>query len=109
MAQQLYETLLYDMTNRLVQTFQPEQVILFGSYAWGTPNDSSDIDLYVIVPESSERPIQRARRARACIGDVRVALDILVRTRAEADKYRHLYASLECQIFEKGRVLYERN
>ncbi len=109
MAQQLNETLLYDMTNRLVQTFQPEQVILFGSYAWGTPNDSSDIDLYVIVPESSERPIQRARRARACIGDVRVALDILVRTRAEADKYRHLYASLECQIFEKGRVLYERN
>jgi predicted nucleotidyltransferase len=108
-AQQLNETLLYDMTNRLVQTFQPEQVILFGSYAWGNPNDISDIDLYVIVPESSERPLQRARRARTCIGDVRVALDILVRTRAEADKYRHLYASLECQIFEKGRVLYERN
>jgi predicted nucleotidyltransferase len=106
---QIDEALLQNMTNRLVQTFQPEQVILFGSYAWGIPHDGSDIDLYVIVPESSERPLQRARRARACMGDVRVALDILVRTRAEADKYRHLYASLECQIFEKGRVLYERN
>jgi predicted nucleotidyltransferase len=103
------EVLLNDMTSRLVQTFQPEQVILFGSYAWGTPHKGSDIDLYVIVPESSERPLQRARRARACVGNVRVALDILVRTRAEADKYRHLYASLECQIFEKGRVLYERS
>ncbi|HIJ97096.1 MAG TPA: nucleotidyltransferase domain-containing protein [Desulfuromonadales bacterium] len=106
---QLNETLLKEMTNCLVQTFQPEQVTLFGSYAWGTPDDGSDIDLYVVVPESSERPVQRARRARACIGDVRVALDILVRTRTEADKYRHLNASLECQIFEKGRVLYERN
>jgi predicted nucleotidyltransferase len=106
---QLNEALLQEMTRRLVQTFQPEQVILFGSHAWGSPHEGSDIDLYVIVPESSERPLQRARRARACVGDVRVALDILVRTRAEADKYRHLYASLECQVFEKGRVLYERN
>jgi uncharacterized protein len=104
------EALLSEMTNRLVQTFHPDKVILFGSHAWGTPNEASDIDLYVIVPESNERPLQRARRARACVGDdVRVALDILVRTRAEADKYRHLYASLECQVFEKGRVLYERN
>lgn len=103
------ETLLREMTSRLVQTFHPDKVILFGSHAWGTPDEGSDIDLYVVVPESNERPLQRARRARACVGDVRVALDILVRTRAESDKYRHLYASLECQVFEKGRVLYERS
>ncbi|MEI6826713.1 MAG: nucleotidyltransferase domain-containing protein [Desulfuromonadales bacterium] len=106
---QLDETLLTDMTNRLVQTFKPEQIILFGSYAWGIPHNGSDIDLYVVVPESSERPLQRARKARVCVGDVRFALDIIVRTRAEADKYRDVYASLECQIFEKGRLLYERN
>lgn len=106
---QITDALLSELTNRLVEALQPDKVILFGSQAWGTPDDSSDIDLYVIVPESSERPVQRARRARACIGDVRTPLDILVRTRAEADKYRHLYASLECQVFEKGRVLYERH
>jgi predicted nucleotidyltransferase len=103
------EELLQKMTSRLVETFQPDQIILFGSQAWGVPTESSDIDLYVVIPESSERPVQRARRARACIGDLRIPLDILVKTRAEADKYRHLYASLECQIFEKGRVLYERH
>ena len=105
----LDEKMLKDMTDRLVQTFQPDQVILFGSHAWGTPQAGSDIDLYVVVPESSERPLQRARRARACLGDVRVSLDVLVRTRSEADKYRNVYASLECQIFEKGRILYERH
>lgn len=102
------ETLLNEMTRRLVQTFHPDKIVLFGSHAWGTPTDGSDVDLYVIVPESSERPLQRVRRARACLEDVRVAKDILVRTRAEVDKYRNVYASLECQVLEKGRVLYER-
>jgi predicted nucleotidyltransferase len=103
------ETVLNEMTSRLVRAFQPEEIILFGSHAWGIPNEDSDIDLYVIVDESNERPLQRARRARACLEGVRVAKDILVRTRAEAEKYRHVHASLECQVFEKGRVLYERH
>lgn len=102
------EALLKEMTERLVRTFHPEQVILFGSHAWGTPDEGSDVDLYVIVPESAERPLQRARRALACLEELRVAKDVLVRTRAEAEKYRHVYASLECQVFEKGKVLYER-
>lgn len=102
------EALLQEMTSRLVQTFQPEQIFLFGSHAWGRPDSGSDVDLYVIVPESDERPLQRARRALACLCDLRVAKDILIRTRAEAEKYRHVYASLERQVFEKGKVLYER-
>ncbi len=104
----LDESILSEMTNRLVQAFSPDKVILFGSHAWGKPAEGSDIDLYVIVPESSERSLQRVRRARACLGDIHVAKDILVRTRAEVEKYRYVYASLECQVLEKGRILYER-
>ncbi len=37
--------LLAEMTRRLVAEFQPEQIILFGSHAWGTPNEDSDVDL----------------------------------------------------------------
>lgn len=105
---QVSEHLLHEMTDRLVATLHPEQVILFGSHAWGTPDEGSDVDLYVIVSESDERPLQRVRRARASLADIVVAKDILVRTRAEVEKYRHVYASLESQVLEKGRVLYER-
>src|SRR5713101_6327063 len=95
--------LLAEMTRRLVAEFQPEQIILFGSHAWGTPNEDSDIDLLVIVPESKETPYQRAVRAyRALPEDRIVPTDVLVKTRAEFDRYRHLYASLECQISEQG-------
>lgn len=106
---QIDEVLLKKMADCLVQSFDPDKVILFGSHAWGTPDEGSDIDLYVIIPDSNERPLQRARQARACLSDVRVAKDILVRTRAEFEKYSHVYASLECQVLEKGRVLYERS
>ena len=103
------EAILNDMTKRLVAEFDPDQVILFGSYAWGIPGKDSDVDLYVIVPMSNERPLRRAYRARVCLGDVKIAKDVLVRTREESEKYRHVYASLENQIFEKGRVLYDRH
>jgi predicted nucleotidyltransferase len=40
---------------RIVQEFQPERIILFGSYAYGRPDPDSDVDL-LIVMESDERP-----------------------------------------------------
>lgn len=99
--------LLAELTRRLVEEFHPEQIILFGSHAWGTPNGDSDIDLLVIVPERRETPYQPAVRAyRALPRDRTVPTDVLVKTRAESDRYRHLYAAPEYQISEQGRILY---
>jgi predicted nucleotidyltransferase len=101
--------LLEEITQRLVAEFQPEQVILFGSHAWGTPNEDSDVDLLVIVSHSDEKPIQRAVRAQHCMDRLLVPADILVKTRAEIERYRHVRASLERKMLEKGRVLYGRS
>ncbi|MGI8856520.1 MAG: nucleotidyltransferase domain-containing protein [Thermomicrobiales bacterium] len=99
--------LLAEMTRRLVDEFHPEQIILFGSHAWGTPNEDSDIDLFVIVSESDETLHQRIVRAYRALRDVRTEpTDIIVKTRAEANKYRDVHASLTCQIFEQGMILY---
>ena len=50
-----YEDLLQAATQRLVAEFQPEEIYLFGSHAWGTPGQDSDIDLMVIVPREGRR------------------------------------------------------
>jgi predicted nucleotidyltransferase len=97
---------LDEMVRRLVAEFQPEKIILFGSRAWGEPNEDSDIDLFVIVPDSDERPIQRMQRAHHCVSGLGASKDILVKTRAEAERYRHVRASLEYKVFEEGKVLY---
>jgi predicted nucleotidyltransferase len=99
--------LLAEMTRHLVDEFHPEQIILFGSHAWGTPNEDSDLDLFVIVPESDLSPAQRATRAFRALRGVRVEpTDIVVRTRAEVERHRHVRASLAGQILEQGTVLY---
>lgn len=98
--------LLREVTQRLVAEFEPEQVILFGSHAWGTPDADSDIDLLVITTESQERPAQRAARAYRSLRGLMVPTDIMVKTRAEVDRYRHVRASLENEAIEHGKVLY---
>jgi predicted nucleotidyltransferase len=107
-VQEISATLLQEITQRLVDEFQPEEIILFGSHAWGEPDERSDLDLFVIVPHSELSPTRRAMRAYQCLHGLNVSKDILVRTRVEAERFRHVRAPLEYQIFERGRVLYER-
>lgn len=99
--------ILQEITQRLVAEFQPEQIFLFGSHAWGMPDEDSDIDLMVIVSQSDARPIERAVRARRCLRGIRMPKDILVKTRVEFDKFSGVYASLEAQILRRGKVLYD--
>jgi len=98
--------LLQTATQRLVAEFQPEQIWLFGSHAWGTPHEGSDADLMVVVPQSEERAIQRMQRAHRCLRGIGFPKDVLVPTRAEVDRYKHLRASLFHQVLARGRKLY---
>ena len=98
--------LLEKAVERLKAEFQPEQIFLFGSHAWGTPHHDSDVDLMVIVRDSSERAIRRMQRAHHCLGDLDLSKDVFVQTRAEFDRYRHLHASIQHQILHRGRKLY---
>ena len=100
------QDLLNEVTGRLAAEFQPEQVWLFGSHAWGQPDEGSDLDLLVVVPQSEETPVRRAQRAHRCLSEVDVAMDILVKTRAEVERFRHVRASLENLILNKGRLIY---
>jgi predicted nucleotidyltransferase len=98
--------LLSETVERLKTEFQPEEIYLFGSHAWGTPTEDSDVDLMVIVPASDERPIRRDQRAQKCLGRLAVPADVLVRTRGEVNRYKHLRASLFHQVLNRGRKLY---
>jgi len=47
---------LEEIIQRLVEGLQPEQIILFGSYAYGQPTSASDLDIMIIVSDSTEPP-----------------------------------------------------
>lgn len=102
----LDENLLATVTQRLVAEFQPEQVWLYGSHAWGEPHESSDVDLFVVVPHSDETPIRRSQRAHRCLRGLRMPKDVLVETRREMEQVQGLKTSLENTILNRGRRLY---
>jgi predicted nucleotidyltransferase len=103
------EDLLQEIAQRLVELFSPEQVILFGSYAWGTPTADSDVDVMVIVSESNLSDYQRALLAHRCLSGLDIAKDVIVNTRAEFDFLRDVRASLEYKVARQGRVLYDQS
>jgi predicted nucleotidyltransferase len=102
----LDDNLLETATQRLVAEFQPEQIWLFGSHAWGTPTEDSDVDLMVVVRDSDEPSIRRSQRAHRCLRGLGMPKDVIVPTRAQVDRYKHLRASLFHQVLAHGRKLY---
>ena len=98
--------LLDEAIARLVKEFQPEEIYLFGSHAWGVPTFDSDVDFLVIVPDSLEKPVQRAQRAHCSLIGLDFPKDVLVRTRAEVEEARAHPSSVTNAILRKGRRLY---
>ena len=101
------EALLAGITRCIVEKFQPHKVVLFGSYAYGTPDLDSDVDLLVVL-DSDEPMAQRIRRVTE-VAKVRfVPMDVLVRTPAEIAERLALGDFFMAEILEKGKVLYCR-
>ena len=91
---------------QVAERFAPERIILFGSYAYGTPHADSDVDILVVMPARNQ--IDQAVKISLAI-DPPFPLDIIVRTPhtmqwrlAEGDSFLR-------EITSKGRVLYEKN
>lgn len=81
---------------------------LFGSHAWGEPAEDSDIDLAVIVAREDAPTHRDFVRAHTCLSDLKLAKDVLIKQRTRFGRYRHVPASLDYKIAEKGKLLYER-
>jgi predicted nucleotidyltransferase len=102
------EALLGEITRRIVEAFNPEKVILFGSRAAGTPRADSDVDLLVVM-DAQTSPIQRAVAVKRVCRPRFVAMDVLVKTPEEMATQLRQGNSLLRQILAEGRVLYERH
>lgn len=89
----------------IVEGFRPEKVILFGSHAYGSPGDSSDVDLLVIMPFEGS-PIRKAAEI-----SVRIPrgfpVDVLVRTPEFVQERLALNDFFVQEIMRKGHVLYD--
>jgi len=100
------DPVLAEMVRRLTRAFTPERINLFGSRARGEASPDSDYDLMVVVSQRTAPMHKLAQRAHALMWDLGTAADILVWSRDEFDRRKHLRASLPALVLEEGRLLY---
>lgn len=87
-----------------LSAYEPEQVILFGSFARNESDDISDIDL-VVIKETNEDFFARIRRVLKIL-DLRTAIDVLVYTPAEFQTMKEQGNVLIETVLEEGIVLH---
>ena len=92
------------------KTIPAEKIYLFGSYAYGTPNQDSDYDFFIVVPDGVMRPIEAMRQAQRALARRKrsVSIDILAATRSDFEQMRQKVNAIEKQVDQKGVLLYER-
>ena|ERR1041384_3154581 len=93
---------------RIVDALKPEKIILFGSYAYGKPNQHSDVDLLVVL-KTKEPLKERSWMVSRLLLPRPFPVDILVKTPKEIEKALKTGDFFLEEILTRGKVLYERD
>jgi predicted nucleotidyltransferase len=97
-----------EMVNRIVDHFDPERIILFGSPARGEAGPERDVDLLVV------RPVQGSKREkqleiRSLLRGIRLAKDIVVSRPEDFEWRKDIVGTIEYPATKEGKVLYARD
>lgn len=98
-------SLIGEITKRIVDRFHPKRVVLFGSYARGDARPDSDLDL-MIEMETDLPPASRIRAIDALFMDRTWPMDLVVFTPQEVRANRNMRGTLLYSIEREGKVLY---
>ena len=108
MERSAIESKLKEITDKIVREFQPEKIILFGSWAWGESQEWSAVDLF-IIKRSEKRRFERANEIQSFLSPRTMSVDILVYTPEEVKKSINENRNLFIEdIMRNGRTLYSR-
>ena len=105
--QTLDQKTLDDIVQRVVEVAQPEQVILFGSAARGDMGPHSDVDLLVVKEGANRRGL--SARIRRNLYGVRAAVDVIVVTPDDLDRYKDSHGLVIKPALRGGTVVYDKN
>jgi predicted nucleotidyltransferase len=98
---------IHDISQRIVHQFAPDRIILFGSYAYGIPNEGSDVDLLVVLPFEG-KPYRKSAEIAAAV-HAGFPLDILARRPDDIERRYREADPLMREALDRGQVLYERH
>lgn len=103
----LNDDLVRDIVRRIVETAQPEKVILFGSQARGDAQPRSDFDL-LVIKQSDEPRYRRSVPLYVALADLPVEVEVMVYTPEEVEEWREVPQAFVTTAVREGTTIYER-
>ncbi len=101
------QSTLNEIVRRIVGGFNPQRIILFGSWARGSAGQDSDIDLLIVMDvEGSKR--KKATEIDIALAGIPVPVDLIVATLGDIERSADSIASIIAPAMREGKVLYER-
>jgi len=101
------ERIIDEMVLRIVERFDPERIILFGSAGRGEAGPDSDVDLLVVMPiQGSSR--EKAVEIGVAVNDIPVPKDIFVTTPEDFEWRKDIVGTIERPAAREGRLVYAR-
>lgn len=95
------------VVRRIVEGYEPDRIILFGSYAYGTPTDDSDLDLLVVKKEEQRPNWERMAEIEALFARSGAPpMDVLIINAEELVRCRRGRYGVEAFALQNGRELY---
>lgn len=100
--------IIQEMVNRLVAVYNPQAIYLFGSYAWGHPDEDSDLDFLIIVDKIEDR-YQALRAGHRALINLAVPKDLIVVTNDEFATRSQNKSQFFYKIKNQGKQVYARS
>lgn len=95
------------ISKKIISEYRPEQLILFGSHAWGVPHQDSDIDFFIIKKTKDTR-LERAQRVHTLLWGTCMPVDVLIYTPEEVKRRLRKGDFFVRDVVDKGRTLYKK-
>ncbi len=99
-------TQIDSVVNKIAVNYQPEQILIFGSYAQDTANDNSDLDL-LIIKDSDLPQDKRNFEVRKLLKGVMIPVDILVYTPKEIELYKNEKFTFLNHALKTTKIVYD--
>jgi predicted nucleotidyltransferase len=101
------QSTLDEIVRRIVDGFDPQRIVLFGSWARGSAGRDSDVDLLIVMDvEGSKR--KKATEIDIALVGIPVPIDLIVATPGDVERSVDSIASIIAPAMREGKVLYER-
>lgn len=102
------QNILEEVKQRLIKTYNPFAIYLFGSYVWGQPHEESDLDVLIVIDKYNKDPYFTVVDGYRALGGLDISKDLFVLSLEEfnncSEKQDHFFHEIKTQ----GREIYAR-